>query len=294
MSARLILFLWCYLAAETAGLTLIFWFWVISGFGRHPRFMRGMFWVQSLWGRSLLGAATLLLRLHFEITGAECLQPGPILVFIRHTSMADTLLPIRFISHPTGLRLRYVLKKELLSDPALAVAGTILPNYFVDRHSPNPAEEIQAVQSLATALTPGDGVLIYPEGTRFTEKKRERALANLREKHPDLVEQAEALTHLLPPRFGGPMALLNGETRADVVFCAHRGFDGFAHAGHLWRGGLHKQTIQIHFWRIPRDEIPDDLRSQRRWLLQEWHKMDAWVDGQPDPPTRASGTLKRS
>ena len=66
-------------------------------------------------------------------TAAGEIPPAPILVVSRHASLIDTLLPGRYVTQPFGIRLRYVLKSELLVDPALDIAGNRLPNVFVDR-----------------------------------------------------------------------------------------------------------------------------------------------------------------
>ena len=55
-------------------------------------------------------------------------------------------------------------------------------------------------------LGPRDGVIIYPEGTRFTEAKRERIIEELaRNGESYLCEKARMLTNVLPPRLGGPL-----------------------------------------------------------------------------------------
>ena len=140
---------------------------------------------------------------------------------MRHASIVDNLLPALFVAAPHGLRLRYVLKRELLSDPAIDIAGGRLPNCFVRRGADDAEAEIARVRALAAGLGPDEGVLIYPEGTRFTAAKRERAI----ERQP----RAAELRNVPPPRPGGTLAVM--ETGADVVICAHHGLDGFASIG---------------------------------------------------------------
>jgi 1-acyl-sn-glycerol-3-phosphate acyltransferase len=88
--------------------------------------------------------------------------------------MVDTMLPAHLVANPTGFRLRYVLKKELLADPTLDIGGNRLPNYFINRGAGDSAKETEAVRRLASDLGSNDGVLIYPEGTRYSEEKRLR------------------------------------------------------------------------------------------------------------------------
>jgi 1-acyl-sn-glycerol-3-phosphate acyltransferase len=61
----------------------------------------------------------------------------------------------------------------------LDIVGNRLANCFVRRNSGDSDREIAAVQRLMEDLGPNDGVLIYPEGTRFTEAKRRRILDHL-------------------------------------------------------------------------------------------------------------------
>ena len=84
------------------------------------------------------------LRMTFGLTlvneDTSAIPPGPILLLSRHASMIDTMLPARYVVKPHGIKLRYVLKKELLIDPTLDIGGNRLPNYFIDRRGSARAE----------------------------------------------------------------------------------------------------------------------------------------------------------
>ena len=77
------------------------------------------------------------------------------------------------------------------------------------------------------------GVLLYPEGTRFTKRKQEIALKRLAKTHPDLAEIAATFKHCLPPKPGGALGLLDTAPNADVLIVAHRGLEGLANATRL-------------------------------------------------------------
>jgi 1-acyl-sn-glycerol-3-phosphate acyltransferase len=201
---------------------------------------------------------------------------------MRHASLADTLLPTVLVLRRHKIRLRYVLKRELLWDPALDVAGNVLPNYFVDRRSTDAAAEVEKVRALGVGLGERDGVLIYPEGTRFTEEKRERVIEILRHRFPHLVERAEALRGVLAPRQAGVLALLEAGT--DVVVCAHVGLDGLSHVKRIWRGGLVKVAVKVAFWRIAAGEIPAGEEARIDWLFTQWRRVDDWVCGHRAEP----------
>ena len=275
-AVRLLLFGWAYLFVEVCGLTAMLAFWLVSGFGRARRLHVALAYaLQGWWAATLFGAVRFLFRVSLDVEGDEATAPGPMVLMMRHASLADTLLPTVLVLRRHKIRLRYVLKRELLWDPALDVAGNVLPNYFLDRRSTDAAAEVEKVRALGVGLGESDGVLIYPEGTRFTEEKRERVIEILRHRFPHLVERAEALRGVLAPRRAGMLALLEAGT--DVVVCAHVGLDGLSHVKRIWRGGLVKVAVKVAFWRIPAAEIPSGEEARTDWLFAQWRRVDDWV-----------------
>jgi hypothetical protein len=134
------------------------------------------------------------------------------------------------------------------------------------------------VQALARDLGPRDGVLIYPEGTRFSEAKRERVLQRLaRAGDVKQLEYARALHHVLPPRPGGVLGLLDAAPGADAIVCAHVGFEEAASLTQLWRGALLGRRIRVRFERVPRGHVPSDREARASWLQELWRGVDAWV-----------------
>lgn len=276
---RCVLFFGWYLLWETLGLATLLGQWLATGCGlARERFERWAQDVQAWWGSHLLRGGFRIFGMRMQVEGLDRVGAGPNLYFMRHASMGDTLLSAALLSGRLGVRLRYVLKRELLWDPCFDIGGVRTPNYFVRRHSNQSAHEIVQVQKLLRDLGPGEGVIIYPEGTRFTPEKRERALASLErggERH--LHERARRLRHVLPPRLGGPLALLDRNPGADVVFCAHVGFDGVATFQDLRSGVLIGRQIRVEYWRVPFAEIPKGRADQIEWLFDQWEKVDAWV-----------------
>jgi 1-acyl-sn-glycerol-3-phosphate acyltransferase len=275
-AVRLLLFGWVYMLVELIGLAGMVGFWVATGGGRRrERYVSLTYRLQGWWASTLFAAMRCLFRLGLEVEGDEVTVPGPIVLMMRHASLADTVLPSVLVLKRHGLRLRYVLKRELLWDPALDMAGNILPNYFLDRRSTDAAAEVEQVRALGVGLGENEGVLIYPEGTRFTPEKRERAIEILRRRFPHLVERAEALRGVLAPRLAGVLALLEAGT--DVVVCAHVGFDGLSHVKRLWQGGLVGQKIRVAFWRIAARDIPAGEVERTDWVFAQWRRVDDWV-----------------
>jgi 1-acyl-sn-glycerol-3-phosphate acyltransferase len=237
------------------------------------------FRLEAWWGTTLLRAAVRVFGLRLEVEGDADLGRGPYLLLVRHASIADTLLAAGLVSQPHGVRLRYVLKRELLWDPCLDVVGHRVPNVFLDRFSDDSPLEIRRVQELASDLGPRDGILIYPEGTRFSESKRKRVLERFHQKDDaKMLEYARSLSSVLPPRPGGTLGLLEAALEADVVVCAHTGFEGAASLTHIWQGALLHRVIRVQFRRIPRDEIPTEREARTLWIQEEWQRVGAWVE----------------
>lgn len=283
---RAVLFFAFYLWCELVGVVASFVVWVASGVwvgGSSARYADWNFRLQCWWARTLWAGVVRLFRLDVQVDETDDVSRGPLLLFIRHASVGDTLLASVFLSNPYGLRLRYVLKRSLLWDPCLDIVGNRLPNYFVQRGSGDSVKEIAAVQGLLRGMGPRDGVLIYPEGTRFTPAKRRRALERLAQSpQKALYERALRFTNVLPPRLGGTVGLLEQNPGADVVFCAHIGFEGTESFKELLNGSLVGRRIAVRFWRVPHAAIPQGRAAMIDWLYDEWAKVDAWVgEGAP-------------
>ncbi len=199
-----------YFVGEALGIAASGVLWIAAGIAP-SRANDWNFRLQCWWASWLFDGTRRLYGLRVRVAGADVLRNGPLLLFVRHASVIDTLLPAVLVSSRTGLRLRYVMKRELLWDPCLDVVGQRLPNAFVRRGQGGAEAEIARVRELARDLGPRDGVMLFPEGTRFTPRKRQQVLARLAESaEPKHVERGRALQHVLPPRLGGVLALLEG------------------------------------------------------------------------------------
>jgi 1-acyl-sn-glycerol-3-phosphate acyltransferase len=282
--SRIITFGAVYLLGEVLGVIALALSWLLAGVGRgrRPRLLSLTYAIQRAWVGLLLGTVKLVYGMRIALEGEDTLGPapgGPLIVLMQHTSLVDTLLPTTYLTARRGLKLRWVLKRELLVDPSLDIAGLRLPNAFVGRDGSDTDKALAMVRALATELPSDEGVLIYPEGTRFTATKRLRALERLSQS-PDLQARAARLKRVLPPRLGGPLALLETATDADVLFIAHVGFEGLSSVGAVLSGDLVGRTIRLHLRRVPRSSLPTDRAALIEWLWTEWEAVDAWVDAQ--------------
>jgi 1-acyl-sn-glycerol-3-phosphate acyltransferase len=278
MALRMLAFLWVYLCAQVGAVLALAAVWFVPS-----RRQAWSFALQGVWVTVLFRAMTWIFGIRISVEGTELLEPGPLLVFARHASIVDNLLPYRYVTRPTGIRLRYVLKAELLSDPALDIGGMRLPNHFVRRASGDAGREIRMISRLADGLGPRDGVLIFPEGTRFRADRLERSAAAAARRNPEIAAVAGRLTSVLPPRLGGPLALLDA-TDADVIFLAHRGLGGFATVGDIWSGAMVGRQVDVRLTRIKRADIPSGRKARAIWLYEVWRELDMWVSLGPVAP----------
>jgi 1-acyl-sn-glycerol-3-phosphate acyltransferase len=276
---RMLLFVTAYLWCETVGILGSAWLWLrhaapARGGPRWPAFVAGNVVLQHWWAHSLKRAAEHIFDLRFHVDGEAALAGPPALVMPRHTSIGDTVVPIVWYAMVRGFSLRYVLKKELQFDPSLDIVGNRLPNRFVDRESDDPASEIAGVATLLEGLAAHEGVVIYPEGTRYTPAKRAQVLARYRARGDgEALARAERWPNLLPPRLGGSLALLAANPGLDVLFIAHSGFEGSARMNDLVNGAWAHSDMRIRFWRVPFAEVPKDEAGARAFLFTQWERM---------------------
>ncbi len=278
-----------YLACEVAGVLIATLLWIVTLGGRiggSRRYLDSNTALQRWWTAALFKGSVWLFSAKVEVEGLELARSGPFLLFVRHASTADTVLAAALVANPNRLLLRYVLKRELLWDPCLDIVGRRLPNVFVDRRAARSQTEVDAIAQLAGNLDKRSAVLIYPEGTRYTEDKLGRAVVALRDGKLDgLASIASRFRNVLPPRLGGPLALLEAAPGVDLVLLEHTGLEGAATFARFWRGALVGRSIRVRLRRFAAGAIPASGRGE--WLFERWAEMDGWI-------SQSSGDIRRS
>jgi 1-acyl-sn-glycerol-3-phosphate acyltransferase len=283
VSVRLVGFLLAFLFAETVGLAMLLGIF-LSTLGRPALRARRTWPMERVYGFLLWHSARRLFSLKVHLDGAELVPPGPLVAFMRHASIVDVVLPQIFLAGPNHLRLRYVLKRELLVVPCIDLGGHFAPNVFVARHRVDTAHEVARVAALKRDLGPHDAVVLFPEGTRFTPEKRARILAGLA---PDARARAERLRHVLPPHPGGVLALLSAEPATDVLFVAHHGLEGLSTVEAIWRGEAVGRTIALKVWRVAKEDVPASAEARLEWMQGWWERIDEWLEARALDSARA-------
>jgi 1-acyl-sn-glycerol-3-phosphate acyltransferase len=274
MAVRLLAMGWVYLTGQVVVVSVAGVQWLASftylgnAVGKRTEWAYGL---QTWWVRLIMGAMRRVLGLSFAVTNDEAIEPGPIIVLFRHVSIVDNLLPHAFVSDRHGIHLRWVLKKELLSDPALDIGGNRIPNYFVDRESDDPATERANIAALGEGLEANEGIMLFPEGTRFSSERREARMARLAESNPELHDIMAGHDHVLPPRPGGVLALL--DSGMDVVFGIHTGLESMRGLSEIWNIAPIGRTVQLTFRRVAAADIPSSAEDRIKWLHEEWARV---------------------
>jgi 1-acyl-sn-glycerol-3-phosphate acyltransferase len=282
MAVRLLALAWWFLAGELRGVTLLFAIGARSLFRDTPRRRRGVYRLRQSWCAGHLAGVMRLFGMTLETEGLELAGPGPELVLIRHASIIDNALPDAVLGRAHDIGLRFVIKRELRALPTIDIGGRWVPTNFVRRRSGDTEGELEKLRTLAIDLQPDEGILIYPEGTRCTSEKLAHAQAIIAERQPEIGRLAARLNHVLPPRLGGTLALLEDTRGADVVVCGHVGLDGFEYVSDIWRGGLIGTTVRVRFWRHAAETVPTDRDDMVEWLYGCWQELDDWIGEQHD------------
>jgi 1-acyl-sn-glycerol-3-phosphate acyltransferase len=277
--ARLLSFAVCWAWLETVGVVCSAFYWLTG----QSKNLTKHYALQRWWADRLLAALKATCGFSVEVEELEALQPGPILMFARHASLADSLVSAYVVTTLAQMKPRYVLKRELLADPCLDVVGQRLPNHFLDRNATDSTPELQALEALVTDIDVSTVGIIFPEGTRANEKKRKRAIEKIALIDSARADRLHDMKHLLPPRPAGAAAMLRGCPSADVVFAWHVGFEGLDTFGGILRAiSSRMPPIRFHLRRVERTGIPSnsitDTDELTKWLDSEWMRMDREVD----------------
>jgi 1-acyl-sn-glycerol-3-phosphate acyltransferase len=280
----LLFFAWV-LACEIVGLLAVGGLWLARLLARvdDERYIAWNYAAQHRWNQALFGGMRRIYRIRYEVEGAELLERGGYLLLARHGSGIDYALPIVVAGVPYRRRIRYVLKAAMRWDPCLDVVGGRIPNAFVQPGQRERDAQEREVAALTTTLGHDDAINVYPEGSRYSPRARERQLARLEESGDRVAHaRAQSLQRTLLPRSGAVKAILAAAPKLDVVLLAHHGLEHANGPGDLARGALLDARVRVRIWRIAAAELV--LDDPDAWLFEQWARIDAWVAEQDQRP----------
>lgn len=280
-----------YLAVEVAVAVATFWLWVAKPFAGRRR-PDGRWWldVHEDLLRWALGRILGCAGACFAFRVVPELPPGPLdadrpaLVLARHGGPGDSFALVHMLlARDRGVRI--VLKEILQLDPALDIILNRLGSCFLPS-APGPDDDLPArLGRLAAGLAGRETLLVFPEGGNWTPARRWRAIRRLRaDDKPDAARAALLMTHVLPPRPAGVLAVLEARPDLPVVIVAHAGIDRIVTLRQAWDALPLTTPMTVRAW--PAAPVPpaaDGADARLQWLTTEWATVDEWVDAHRPP-----------
>ncbi len=274
---RFHVYIFSVLFVHLLGLLQLFGAWVY-GLPQSPGRRREIALKVELWFiPKTIWLAEKIYGMEIILDNIEACSPGPILLLSRHASTLDTILPIKILGEAHGMGMRIVQKDILKWNALVDVASHRSPRAFIKRGSNNIEREIGHMKHLLEGIGRGDALVVFPEGSRFTEAKKARIVEKIAKRDPAAAKRANRLQSVLPVRPAGTTALMDARPDIDIVFLAHTGLEGANGLNDFINGALYKRKLRMKFWRVPASEIPQDKDERLDWLHTEWAKVDAWI-----------------
>ncbi len=271
-----------YLVNDSTEIVLAPWLWLISR-GRGRRGVERYRAVQRWSIRTLAAAADRWIGVRLDPAATVPVVPGegPLIVLVRHASILDSSLPSLLFGLDSPWQIRSIVTDDALTDPGFDLIYPALGTVFIDRDEGASARRV--IAELARHDGPNDVVTIYPEGRLFRPHRLPGSLARLAERAPERAERLAGLRHVLPPRAGGTLALLEALPSADVLLLGHVGFERAGSIVDLATSAPLDSTVRLMIRHVPRSAIPHGEHERIAWLDTLWLDLDAWLDAQLAP-----------
>ena len=276
-TVRTYLFVLQYLVNDSVEIVLAPALWLMAGAGtrltskasirRHERLQ---WW--SL--RLLTKRAEDLLGLRVELADSDAdviLLPTPVIVLCRHVSVFDASLP-GLLYQERDVRVRGVVLAELLADPGFDLIYGRTGSVFISRRRGAAARA--EIQRMTATADPNTAFVIFPEGRLFRPSIRASQLRALKRTDPERAVRMAELEHVLLPRSGGVLELLDALPEADVVVVTHQGLEERSQLADLLASAPLSEPIKVTVKRIARAAVPDDEPGRIRWLDEVWLDLD--------------------
>jgi 1-acyl-sn-glycerol-3-phosphate acyltransferase len=210
-----------------------------------------------------------------DLTTLTSLSPADSLVVVcNHQSWFDVFLLQTLISK-RGPSLKFLIKAKLLWIPVLGWVCLALnfPRLSRKGDAESRSRDLNRVVSASLNLgnAPG-GLVIFPEGTRFSEEKRRPGVP--------------AYKHVLPPKPGGfsriHQSMSDGTNVLDVSI---RYGNNDTNCWRCMSGAVSEIRVRVDSCRTR------DIQDVSAWLASRWTAKDAWLTR---PETDCDGEVIRS
>ena len=214
--------------------------------------------IDDFWLRGVLG-------IEWNRPAIDVCEDDILLVVSNHVSWADVLL-IQSVVAVEGPILKFLAKRELSRIPIFGLIFWAFDFPLLDRRGKGKldpdrrARDLEALRLACDSVRRRPAALInFVEGTRFAEEKRARS--------------GTPLEHLLPPRAGGFVALVEALGRdldsildLTLIYPPETSFWKFLSG----EGG----PVRIEARTVPREELGSNGEAWRQWLGRTWREKD--------------------
>ena len=187
-------------------------------------------------------------------------DPAPIVV-CNHQSWFDIPL-VQHVVTDQGPIVKFMIKQQLIWVPVIGWICLALnfPRLSRGQGKRSGTKDLVAIQNmLASSVTHPGGILMFPEGTRFTPEKQ--------------AAQKSPFKSLLLPRAGG-LRIIRDQVPANtsLVDLTIRYDGGDSHFWHC----MHRATKTIHI-RLDTFNI-SEVEDMKGWLQASWHRKDKYLN----------------
>ncbi|MFE4589306.1 1-acyl-sn-glycerol-3-phosphate acyltransferase [Streptomyces laurentii] len=238
----------------------------------------------DLYGRLLKGFfgpgfATAGMRVVRDPERQEVPRGRPVVIVLRHAGFLNAQLVNHIVTEDLGRTPRMLAKSLVWLDPGHGALLEHLPAALFRFDRPGRRRVREALRHLARSARPADAIIIAPEGTNFTVRRRAEAITRLLEHgHVDAATDGEALRHTMPPHAAGLRVLLETAPGLDVVFVAHTGMEALVSwATRFGYEPPRHGAVYVTWWHVPAEEVPRGREEMALWLRRWWAGVDRWV-----------------
>lgn len=253
-------------------------------------------WIATQWISTHTGWFAGIQRTAWDVQGNTGLRYDDwYLVNCNHQSWVDIFVLQHTLNRRIPL-LKFFLKQQLIYVPVIGLAWWALDFPFMKRHGKaqlrrNPALRRQDQETARRAcakfsLVP-TSVMVFAEGTRFTEAKRQ--------------QQASPYRHLLKPKAGGLAVTLNamGDRFRSMIDVTIAYPDGIPTFWQLACGRAGRIIVRMHSIPVPAAFCQADYTGDsafradfHHWLADQWEAKDREIEAltgnAPDAPPPAA------
>jgi 1-acyl-sn-glycerol-3-phosphate acyltransferase len=228
-----------------------------------------------LWGWWAFGVQRLI-GLNVERTGDEILRKEDAIVICNHQGMADVLVIICLAFGKGRIGdLKWIAKDVLKYIPGLGWGLLFLESVFVKRNWTGDRKRVLSTFEKYRLDKIPIWMCMFPEGTRFTPKKRQAAEKFARAKGIDIPGNV-----LIPRKKGFQAAVIGLRQHVKAIYTITIKYESkVPKLVQIIRGDI--KSVKCHVSRVGISDLPVDDHEVGRWLFEEFKRMDLWLGPKP-------------